>query len=299
MYALTPEELASFRMSVNDLRINGENEMQKVLIGPAINDLVVAFTSKDHSLDCRCKAKRYSENGICHVLIPTPVYNFELKIDFSDISKNTFTGYFTVKLNEGRFDDLTKAIQWTKMLASMQDNVGLTLHIGPLRLENLSISNAEEIQPRYKDWLDYCLNLSYIEKAANTIFPYYDGFTPDNFFYSKIIRSYIRHEAFIDKTREEYKSFTFDVDKGNFRETGNCVARVVTGINGPVSLCGLEYSIAEERVLMMHCKIVSVEVVDGEKERLHITNLQDTIQYEYCDEDEPDCLIGEGVLEQE
>ena len=298
MYALTPEELATFRMSVNDLRINGENEMQKVLIGPVINDLDVAFTSRDHSIDCRCKAKRYSENGICHILIPTPIYNLELRIDFSDISKSSFTGNLTTKLNEGRFEDLAKAIQWTKMLASLQDNVGLTLHLGPLQLESLNFSKTDETQPRYKDWLDYCLNLSDIEMVANTILPHYDGFTPDNFFYSKIIRSYLRHEAIIDKPRKEYRSFTLDIDKGNFQGTGEYVARVVTRINGPVSLCGLQYSIAEERVLMMHCRIESVEFVDNEKERLHITNLQDTIQYEYCDEDEPDRLIGEGNSEQ-
>jgi hypothetical protein len=142
------------------------------------------------------------------------------------------------------------------------------------------------------------LNLSDIEIAANTILPHYDGFTPDNFFYSKIIRSYLMHEAFIDKPRKEYESFTLDIDKGNFQRTGEYVARVVTRINGPVSLCGLEYSIAEERVLMMHCKIESVEFIDKEKERLHITNLQDTIQYEYCDEEEPDRLIGKGNTEQ-
>lgn len=293
MYALTPEELATFRMSINDLRINGENEMQKVLIGPAINDLDVAFTSMDHSIDCRCKAKRYSENGICHILIPTPIYNLELKIDFSDISKNAFTGNLTTKLNEGHFEDLIKAIQWTMILANLQDNVGLTLHLGPLQLKNLNFTKTEEIQPLYKDWLDYCLNLSEIEKAANTLLPFYEGFTPNNFFYSKIIRSYLKHEAYIDKTRKEYKSFTLDIDKGNFQGTGDYVVRVVTSINGPISLCGLEYSIAEERVFMKQCKIEFVEFLDNEKERLLFTNLQDTVQYEYCDEGEPDRLINE------
>lgn len=75
------------------------------------------------------------------------------------------------------------------------------------------------------------------------------------------------------------------------------IVRIVTRINVPISLCGLEYSIAEERVLMRHCKIESVDYIDGKKERLYITNLQDTIQYEYCDENEPDRVIGEGKIE--
>lgn len=297
MYALTSEELSTFRMSVNDLRINGESEMKKVLIGPAINDLDVAFISHDYSIDCRCKAKKYSENGVCHILIPTPIYNFELKIDFSNISKNAFTGELTTRLNEGRFEDLEKATKWTNMLANLQDNVGITLHLGQLYLENLNFSNKEESQPLYRDWLNYCQNLSDIEKATNTIFPQYDGFTPDNFFHSKILRSYFRQEAFFDKPKKEYRSFTLDIDKGNFHGTGDYIVRAVTRINGPISLCGLEYSIAEERVLMRHCKIESVDYIDDKKERLHITNLQDTIQYEYCDENEPDSVIGEGKIE--
>lgn len=291
MYALTQEELATFRMSVNDLRINGKKEMQKVLIGPHIDDLDVAFISKNRNIDCRCKAKKYSENGVCHILIPTPIYNLELRINFSDLSKNAFLGNLTTKLNEGRFDDLGKAIQWTSLLAVLQDNVGLSLRLGSVQLENLVFSKTDETQPRYKDWLDYCMNLSDIEQAANTIFPYYDGFSPDNLFYSKIIRSYLRREAFIDKPRKEYKSFSLDVDKDIFQGTGDYVARVVTKINGPVSLCGHEYSIAEERVLMLHCKIESVEFVEGEKVRLLITNQQDTVQYEYCDEETPDNII--------
>ena len=84
------------------------------------------------------------------------------------------------------------------------------------------------------------------------------------------------------------------VDKGNFQGDGDYMARVITKINGPISLCGVEYSIAEERVFMQHCKIESIEFVNGEKERLHFSNQQETVQYEYCDEEEPDHLIGDG-----
>lgn len=45
-------------------------------------------------------------------------------------------------------------------------------------------------------------------------------------------------------------------------------------------------------MLIRHCKIDSVECIDGEKERLYVTNQEKTVQYEYCDKDEPDCIIG-------
>ena len=239
-------------------------------------------------------SKKYAENGVCHILLPTPIYNLELKIDFSDISNNTFTGSLTTKLNEGQFEDLEKAIRWTRLLAGLQENVCITLHLGKIQLENLNFSSKEESLPRYRDWLEYCTNLYDIEKEANTILPYYDEFTPNHLLFSRIIRSYLRHEAFIDKPRKAYQSFTVVVDKGNFQGDGDYMARVITKINGPISLCGVEYSIAEERVFMQHCKIESIEFVNGEKERLHFSNQQETVQYEYCDEEEPDHLIGDG-----
>lgn len=298
MYPLTEDELSSFRMSINDLRINGVNEMKQVLIGPAVDEIDIAFVSGDRSIDCRCKAKKYAVNGVCHILIPTPIYNLELKIDFSNISKHVFTGNLTTKLNEGQFEELDKAIRWTKLLASIQNNVDITLHLGPLKLENLKLTSKNESLPSYRDWLKYCTNIDDIEKASNTIMPRYDGFTPSNFLFSKIIRSYLKHEAFVDTPRDAYKSFTVDVDKGHFLANGDGVARVIYKINAPILFCGVEYSIPEERVLLHHCKIESIEVIDGEKERLHITtNQYDTAQYEYCDEEEPDYLIENEEIE--
>ena len=292
MYALTKDELSTFRMSVNELCVNGKDEMAQVLIGPSIEKIDIAFTTLKCDVICRSKAKKYSENGVCHILITTPMFNMELNIDVSDMSKDIFAGTLTTKLNEGQFSDLENAIKWLKLLVCLEDGVGITLHIGPFSIDNLSFSNQNELCPRYNDWLEYCTNLSDIENATNTLMAHYDGFTPNNFLYSKIIRSYLRHEAFIDKSRKEHVSFTIDVDKGDLYGDGDYLVRIVTYINGPISLCGKDYSIAEERVLIRHCKIDSVEYIDGEKERLHITNQHKTVQYEYCDKEEPDCIIG-------
>ncbi|SKC49486.1 SIR2-like domain-containing protein [Bacteroidales bacterium WCE2004] len=293
MYALSQDEMASFKLRINELRINGTNEITRVLVGPAINDINIAFISREQCLNCRCKAKKYSKNGECHILIPTPIYNLELTISFSNITNNVITCSLTIKLNEGQFEDLEAAIRWTKLLACMQDGVTFTLHLGPIVLKNTSFSPNGEGAPIYKEWMEYCMNLHDIEEASNTLLPYYEGFTPNSFLFSKIIRSYLKHEAFSDKPREAYQTFTVDIDKGSFQADshGDYLARVITQINGPFSLCGVEYSIAEERVLLQHCKIELVEAIDKKKERLHFTNQNETVQYEYCDKEEPDRII--------
>lgn len=292
MYSLTEKELSTYRISVGDIRINGHNETSQVLICPAVHDIDIAFIANELGIDCRCKAKKYSEKSVCHILIPTPIFNFDLNFDFSDASNNAFPGVLTTKLNEGRFDDLEKAIKWSRLLVAMQENVNVTLYLGKIRLENLKISQDDKALHHYKQLLEYCNNLREIEQASNTIFSYYDGFTPDNFLYSKMIRSYIKHEAYMDGARREYKSFTIDVDKGDFQVNKKYVARIVTGVNGPISLCGVEYNIEEERIFILHCKADSVEHLDDGKDRVHLVNEQETIQYEYCNASDEDKLIG-------
>ena len=293
MYALTDDELASFRMSINGLRINATNELKRVLIAPAIKDIDIAFVSRANNIDCRCKAKRYTLNGSCHILIPTPLFNMELEIDFSDITKKTFTGALSTKQNDGPFDDLEKAIKWSRLMTGLQERADVTLFLGPIQLENVNFSKTQEALPPYRDYLGYCTNLYDIEKSSNTILPRYDGFTQMNYLFSKIIRAYLRHEPFVDRVRESYKSFTMDVKRGDFHGNGDYTVRVVTRINDPVSLCGVDFTIVEERVLLRYCKIESDLSITGDIERLHIANQLDTAQYEYCDEGEPDNLFEE------
>lgn len=96
----------------------------------------------------------------------------------------------------------------------------------------------------------------------------------------------------MDGARREYKSFTIDVDKSDFQVNKKYVARIVTGVNGPISLCGVEYNIEEERIFILHCKADSVEHLDDGKDRVHLVNEQETIQYEYCNASDEDTLIG-------
>ena len=293
MYALNEEELATFRMSINDLRINGWSEMQKVLIGPAINDLAVELISLNRKIYCRSKAKRYVNKGICHILIPTPMFNIELELTIADLTNSTFSGRWTTKLTEESFDNLEEAIKWSKLLVFMKNGEQIQFRLGTIQLENLNFSNKNEVLPKFEDWLEYCNNLHEIEITGRLFFPYYECFTPDSYFCSKIILSYLKHKPFIDAPRKELMSFNVDVDKGAFQENGEYVARIVTRINGPVSLCGKSFSVDEERVFFRRCKIESVISLDNEKDTLHFINLNDTVQYEYCDENEPDRIIEE------
>ena len=287
MYALNDEELATFRMELNGLRINGFNEMKQVMIGPAVSDIDIIFRSHDSRINCRCKAKRYVTKGTCHILIPTPLFNIEFKVNLSDIDGNRFYGNLTATLNEGTFEDLEKAKKWVQLMVAIQDGTNLKIQLGKIPFEGLNFSNENGDVPLYSDWLAYCNNLSEIERVGNLSFPQYECFTQDSFLVSKIVHSYITKTAYNDKCRKNYKSFNVNVTKGNYKENSDIVARVVTPINGPVSFCGIDFEIGEERVFLGHCRIESILQSEQNKMTLHVRNLNDQVQYEYCDSNAP------------
>lgn len=290
-YSLTEDEVATYRVTANDLQIYGKDEISNVYIGPAVSDIDVIFIAAELDISCRCKANRYADKGICHIHVPTPLFNFEISMDFSDTSKNAILGTLSAKLNTDYFDDLDDAIKWSRLLKRMRENEKISLRIGKLKIDNLKFTNDNKDLLFYKQLWEYCTNLKDIERATDTLFPYYDSFTPQNYIVSKIVRSYIKHEAYIDSTRPDNKEFTIDVEKGDFKVDGDYVVRLISKITNPISLCGVDYSIDEERILILHCKVTSVEHLNSVRDRIHFVNVENSIQYEYCNAGDKDMII--------
>ena len=65
---------------------------------------------------------------------------------------------------------------------------------------------------------------------------------------------------------------------------------------GPVELCGQEFTVDEERVFLPKCRIESITSSHEDKDTLHLINLEDTIQYEYCNENDPDNLVDPNMV---
>ena len=294
MYQLSQDELATFELRVNALRVNGEKELQ-VYLGPSIDDVDVSFSTADSKIKCRGKARKYTDKNICHICIPTPFVNLELTMDLSTFQTGRSKGSLTANANE-RFDDLESALKWCKLLAAMQNGESTKLRLGEFGFDNLSITDNRGMAPVYQDWVEYCENLTWIESVGNIVFDYYDGFSPDALLCSRMIKSYLEKKAFIGPVRNNLKDFNVDVEKGAFSRDGVYVVRICTRVQGPVELCGHEFPVDEERVFLPKCRIESITSSHEDKDTLHLVNLEDTIQYEYCNENDPDNLVDPNMV---
>lgn len=295
MYQLSPEESATFELRVNTLRVNGEKELQ-VYLGPSIDNVDVIFTTAESRIKCRGKAQKYIDKNICHICIPTSFFNMELTLDISTFNTGCSKGSLTATANE-RFNDLESAINWCSLLAAMQKGESTKLSIGSFGIENLSFTNDKGVIAFYHDWAEYCENLKWIERVGNMDFAYYDGFSPDALLCSRMIKSYLEKKAFIGPARNNLRDFKIDVEKGAFSKDGVYVVRICTKVQGPVELCGRDFPITEERVFLPRCRIESITSSLEDKDTLHLVNLENNIQYEYCNENDPDSLINPDMVQ--
>lgn len=288
LYELDQNGLSSFSLSANGLRLNGKNEIKRVLFGNVITDLNIAFIIKDPWLSCRCKSRKYVDEGVCHCLIHTPLFNIDFTI--GPISAGRVSFSLAVSLNNDSFEDLDLAEKWATFLDSILNGAVFQLHVGTSILDNLKIDNSNQT-PFYSLGVEYCKNLRAIEQARKQLFKKYDALSFDSYRLSKIIRSYCLHEPFYDKPRELYNSFNIIIDKQDLKTTEVYRAGLIKQIIGPIKLCEELYNIDDERVYFPRCKVSEIIEIDNEKMQINVVCLSDTICYEYCDKDEPEQLF--------
>lgn len=283
MYRLTPEERASFEIRVNGLRLNGQDELQDVLLGPSVENVDIAFISNSRGISCRANAKKYTDKGICHLCIPTPLYNMEILLDLASIANGRLNGKLNTTLNEEPFTNLEGAIKWTKLLTEWINCSDLKFHLGNhILFECVKMTNDEVGGPLYNEWFTYCNNLEEIERLSGKLFSSYEAFSSDSLHRTRIVKSYFKKEAFISLPRKAHEVLCFDVDKG-LDTNGLYTLRLKAPIEGPVNLCGMDFTIPEERVLIIKCSVLSCEPIDEVHDAVRFNNLNHYVQYEYTD----------------
>lgn len=283
MYQLTPEELSSFVMRVNGLRINGINELREVYFGPAIKTEYVSFSSVRKQFVCREKAQMYADKGIWHICIPTPLYNMEICVDISSFSQGKVNAKLNTRLNESSFDNLQNAVAWTKLLTAFIECKDLRFQIGNnLYFEPLQLHNDSSEEPFFRAWLDYCMKLEQIERLSGQCFFTYEPFSLNAWGKAKVIQSFLTKEPFIDPPRKEYQLLLFDVDKGvDFNQTYRIELSVP--LESPITLCGKDFPIKEEHIIIEQCSVLSKEPGDEQRDRVSFKNLTGNIVYNYAD----------------
>lgn len=292
VYCLSDDEKKTFKHYVNGLNIAVPGEKFKVLIAPCIDTVDVRFKSIKAGINKKIKAKKYSLNDALHICIDTQLctieYIFGPLKDFS----TSLTGKVHVNLKE-KFQNLEEALSWARLLNSMVINDDIKISINDIDFGSGALYHVDN-PVLFQDVLDYCENLKVIEALSDVSFSEYEQYSPDRLFISRIVRSYITKEAFLDTPRKELRNLSIDLQKGGeYNEDAIYIARIMTNITGPILLCGHEFNVPQERVLLTKCRFERLETSNQEHDTVKITILTDKIQYSYHNFDDPDLTDGQ------
>lgn len=284
---LNKDEINSYERRVNGLKISDVSDIRKIIVCPSIDNVTLTYKSSSLGINKKCNAKKYYANDRIHVCLLNDFCKIEYSIKVHDTPIESISMNCTFTLNE-EFHDLDEAISWANIMVALTQNTDLKLYINEICLGScVMIDNSNPIP--FDDVLDYCENIKAIENNSEVIFSSYERYTPSRYFISRIIRSYITKTEFTDVPREELKRINMVMnEQGDYNENDFYVVGIITRINNPLVLCGREFNVPEERVLMKKCKIIPKGHNNDGQYPITISPATKMIQYGYYDPEEPD-----------
>ena len=277
---LKDEELSSFEILANGLKINSKDNTKDVILAPMIENVQLGFISHTLGINLKKTAKKYCSDGKVICCLNTPVFNAEFVFNPTSEPLNC---QINVRVNDS-FTNIEDGILWIKTLIGILESPDMQIWINHLKIGTLSDIKGHECLEAYKIWLDYCQNLKEIEQLSGALFEKYEGFSIQSYEFSKIIKAYLAQTEYIDKPNIRNKKFTLNIPKGSgFSPENKYVMRTVTEISEPIILCGNKFIVPEERLLMLECKIRLLDNKNTEYDTWEVENISDTVQYEVSD----------------
>ena len=294
--SLTPEELKTFEHRVNGIRVNGQSDYSKVLIGPAIIEETAEFQSVKAHFRFQHKVRRYGTGQEAHICIDGEMCLIEYILSVPKEDKDSISGKINITFKD-TFKNIDEAIKWADLLIAMVDNDDFVIKLPKATLPTITFPQ-NGISEVYHDVKSYFENIIEIERVGEFMFDEYEQYTPDSFMVSKMVLSFLKKKPFIDKPREGLRHISMNIAKGKFdNKPGFYFVRLVTNMNGAVELNSKKFEIEEERAFLKKCSIKSVNESNPEFDTIEIDNMEDEVQYEYVKATEPDLLIDGKVEE--
>lgn len=286
-YELSEEELKTFEYRVNGLKLSDISDTKKVVICPSLDDINLAYKSASFGISKKIKAKKYFANDEIHICVSTDFCRIEYILIVPKTNGDGINIKCQFTLNE-EFHNLDDAICWARIMVAMTRNSDLKLYLNDACLGSCVLNDIDN-PTFFDDVLNYCENIKAIEDNSDVLFSSYERYSPNGHFMSKIIRSYLTKTEFTDVPRKELKRINMVMyEQGDYNEENLYVARIRTSINNPLVLCKHEFTVPEERVLMMKCKITPTGNNKEGQYPVTIYPVTDKIQYGYYDADDPD-----------
>jgi hypothetical protein len=256
------KDLLNCSYSVNGVVV--QNEIERVLVGPVVNDLVLTIRIPAKGFIEKISAKTYRVNNRkVAYKFDCNIYTVELTAEIKEVTDEgaliTYNLSFSFK---DTYTDNSEALKWIEFIDAFFNDCEIIISIDSYPLLNTNEVQFPKKENKYGRFRHYYQNIKQIELLTGKSFTEYKCYNEERYKLSRWIVAYLTHQTVTVKA--SCSQFSVEVNEGSFlseqAKKDNVISVVTTETGGKsLSLNGRTFDIPFTHTLLNECKIVDVK----------------------------------------
>lgn len=256
------KDLLNCTYSVNGVVV--QSEIEQVLVGPVVNDLVLTIRIPAKSFIEKINAKTYRVNNRKVVYkFDCNIYTVELTTEIKEITDEGALITYNLSFNfKDTYTDNSEALKWIEFIDAFFNDCEIIVSIDTFPLLNTKEVQFPKKENRYGRFRNYYQNIKQIELLTGKSFTEYNGYNEERYKLSRWIVAYLTHQTVA--VNASSSQFSVEVNEGSFLSEqamkDNVISVVTTETGGKsLSLNGRTFDIPFTHTILNECKIVDVK----------------------------------------
>lgn len=255
------KDLLNCSYSVNGVVV--QNEIERVLVGPVVNDLVLTIRIPAKGFIEKISAKTYRVNNRkVAYKFDCNIYTVELTAEIKEVTDEgaliTYNLSFSFK---DTYTDNSEALKWIEFIDAFFNDCEIIISIDSYPLLNTNEVQFPKKENKYGRFRHYYQNIKQIELLTGKSFTEYNCYNVERYKLSRWIVAYLTHQTVTVKASSS--QFSVEVNEGSFlseqAKKDNVISVVTTETGGKsLSLNGRTFDIPFTHTIVNECKIIDV-----------------------------------------
>lgn len=255
------KDLLKCSYSVNGVVV--QNEIEQVLVGPVVNDLVLTIRIPAKGFIEKVDAKNYRVNNRKVVYnFDCNIYTVELTAEIKEVTVEGLLVTYDLSFNfKETYTNNSEAIKWIEFIDAFFNDYEIIISRDTSPLLNTKEVQFPQKGNRYDRFRNYYQNIKQIELLTGKSFTEYNGYNEERYKLSRWIVAYLTHQTVTVNASSSL--FSVEVNEGSFlseqAKKDNVISVVTTETGGKsLSLNGTTFDIPFTHTILNECKIIGV-----------------------------------------
>ena len=256
------KDLLKCSYSVNGVVV--QNEIEQVLVGPVVNDIVLNIRVPNRGFMEKINAKTYCiRKGKRVYDFDCNIYTVELTAELNEITDEGLLVTYNLSFSfKETYTDNSEAIKWIEFIDAFMSGDEISISGDSFPPINTKDVHFPKEKHSYGNFRNYYQNIKQIELLTGNSFTEYNCYNGERYRLSRWIVAYLTHQAVT--VNASSSQFSVEVSEGTFlsehAKKDNVISVVTTEIGGKsFSLNGRTFDIPYTHTILNECKIIGVK----------------------------------------